>query len=192
MKRVTILLTALFFASLISLPPNVSAADSPLAQVHATINDVLAILQTNAADKPALISQAIQPRFDFEKMAQLVLHRYWEKQNESDRREFMHLFAKLLEKTYISKICLYSAPKVFYVRERQRGDKAEVDTRIEVAGNTNIMVSYRLHIDKNEWKIYDVNVEGVSLVRNYRTQLASVLQHNDFQALLDMIKKKVS
>lgn len=190
MKR-TIILIATFF---IMATVNISvAADSPMVQLQETIDNVLVVLETDSDDKPAQVANAIKPRFDFEKMAQLTLHKCWKYQTAEQRQKFVTLFSKMLEKSYITRISLYSAPKVEYIREMQRGNKAEVATRIIVNNGNSILVSYRLHQSgTGDWKIYDVNVEGVSLVRNYRNQFASILKNNTFATLLSRIEKKVS
>lgn len=188
-NSIIILINSLFILATV----NVSlAADSPMAQLQETIDNVLVVLETEGDNKPAQIANAIQPRFDFEKMAQLTLHKCWKSQPADQRQKFVELFSKMLEKTYITRISLYSAPKVEYVREMQRGNRAEVATRIIFNSGNSIQVSYRLHQRGNDWKIYDVNVEGVSLVRNYRNQFASILKNNTFATLLTRIEKKVS
>lgn len=189
MKRLSLL--ALIFLCT-TLAHSAMAADTPMAQVQSTIDQVLVVLKDSAGDKPSRIAETIKPRFDFEAMARLALRKHWKNQTEADRQTFIDLFSKMLEKTYITKISLYSAPEVQYVRERLKGNKAEVDTRIVVDSGAAIKVLYRLHLCKTEWKIYDVNVEGVSLIRNYRTQLASILKNNDFATLLTIIEKKLS
>ena len=188
MKRIIILVTAILF----TVTAGVAIAnDSPTDQLRSTIDKVLEALSTNAADKPAHVAEAIKPRFDFEKMAQLTLHKYWRDQSLEDKQEFVRLFSKMLEKTYITKMSLYSSPEVEYVRERLRGNRAEVDTRVIVNGNA-IKVCYRMYLADAEWKIYDVNVEGVSLVRNYRNQLTGILKTKSFANLLATLEQKVS
>lgn len=189
MKTLTTLLIAFFFMA--ATANDSAAADSPMAQLQETIDSVLVILKTDSEDKPAQVAKAVGPRFDFEKMAHLTLHKYWKNQTTEDKRRFVELFSKMLERTYITKISLYSSPKVEYVREVRRGNKAKVATRIMVNGNS-IEVNYHLHQRGADWKIYDVNVEGVSLVRNYRNQLTEILKNKSFAVLLSKIEQKVS
>ena len=188
MKRITILATTLLVIAVASVA---LANDSPTIQLRNTIDKVLVVLANDVADKPTHIAEAISPRFDFEKMAQLTLHKYWKEQSPADKKEFVRLFSKMLEKTYIKKMSLYSSPDVEYIRERQRGNKAEVETRV-LANGRAVKVNYRLYLSGTEWKIYDVNVEGVSLVRNYRTQLTAILKNKPFKALLATLEQKVS
>jgi len=189
MKRIVILLVSAIFLTLTASV--VTAGDSPTAQLQATIDKVLEVLGTDLEDKPGHIAEVIKPRFDFERMAKLTLHKHWDGQSPEDKKEFIRLFSKLLEKTYITKISLYSSPQVQYVRERQQGGKAAVDTNVIVNG-TAINVSYLMYQAGGEWKIYDVNVEGVSLVRNYRNQLTGILRTKSFTTLLNTLEQKVS
>ena len=188
MKRTIIVLTAILFVATTSLAV---ANDSPTTQLRTTIDKVLGVLNSDGEDKPTHVAAAINPRFDFEKMAQLTLHKHWQGQSTENKQEFVRLFSKMLENTYIKKMSLYSSPEVEYVRERQRGNKAEVETRV-IANGKAIKVSYRLYLADSEWKIYDVNVEGVSLVRNYRNQLSGILKTKPFSTLLTTLEQKVS
>ncbi len=189
MKRIVLFISAILLT--LTAPLAIASDTTPTAQLRGTIDNVLEVLGTDVEDKPAQIAEVIKPRFDFEKMAQLTLHKHWDSQSPEDKKEFVRLFSKILEKTYITKISLYSSPKVEYVRERQRGGKAEVDTNVIVNGSA-IKVCYRMYQTGGEWKIYDVNVEGVSLVRNYRNQLTGILKTNSFTNLLNTLEQKVS
>lgn len=189
MKRVIILITTLLFVATASLA--IANEDSPTAQLQSTIDKVLEVLNTEVSDKPAHIADAIKPRFDFEKMAQLTLHKYWQDQSPENKQEFVRLFSKMLEKTYITKVSMCSSPEIKYVRERQRGNKAEVETNV-ISNGKAIKVNYRMYMKDREWKIYDIKVEGVSLVRNYRNQLTGMLKTKSFTTLLTTLEQKVS
>ncbi|MEW6595299.1 MAG: ABC transporter substrate-binding protein [Thermodesulfobacteriota bacterium] len=170
--------------------PARAAGATPTEQLKETIDQVLVILARGEGDRAARIARIIRPRFDFTTMAQLTLHKFWKEQSAADQARFLELFPRLLEKTYIAKMSLYESPRVEYLRERRAEDKAEVETRV-VVNNTALLVSYRMHCQEGAWRIYDVNVEGVSLVRNYRSQLTAMLEQGGFATLLARIEEKI-
>jgi phospholipid transport system substrate-binding protein len=131
--------------------------------------------------------------FDFEEMAKRALGRPWKEQTPEKRREFAQLFKQLLFNTYINQLENYtgSNERVSYDSEKLEGDYALVKTHILYQGNNNISVEYRLHRDGGQWQVYDVIVEGISLVDNYRGQFGSILANESFDSLLIRLRQKV-
>jgi len=128
--------------------------------------------------------------FDFNEIARRSLGRYWQPLTEPQRTEFVGLFADLLERSYISKIELYGGEKIIYSGERVEGDLATVSTKIITKNGTEVPVDYRLFKKSDRWMIYDVNIEGISLVSNYRTQFNKIIQTNGYNALVERMKTK--
>jgi phospholipid transport system substrate-binding protein len=128
--------------------------------------------------------------FDFNEIARRSLGRYWQPLTEPQRTEFVGLFADLLERSYISKIELYGGEKIIYSGERAEGDLATVSTKIITKNGTEVPVDYRLFKKSDRWMIYDVNIEGISLVSNYRTQFNKIIQTNGYNALVERMKTK--
>ena len=128
--------------------------------------------------------------FDFNEIAKRSLGRYWGPLTEPQRTEFVGLFADLLERSYISKIELYGGEKIIYSGERVEGDLATVSTKIITKNGTEVPVDYRVFKKGDRWMIYDVNIEGISLVSNYRTQFNKIIQTNGYNALVERMKTK--
>ena len=128
--------------------------------------------------------------FDCGEIARRALGRYWQPLTEPQRSEFVGLFADLLERSYISKIDLYGGEKIVYSGERVDGDLATVSTKIITKNGTEVPVDYRLSRRGDRWMVYDINIEGVSLVSNYRTQFNKIIQTNGYNSLVERMKVK--
>ena len=142
------------------------------------------------ADRRNAVRKIANEIFDFSEIARRSLGRYWQPLSEAQRTEFVGLFGDLLERSYISKIELYGGEKIIYSGERVDGDLATVSTKIITKNGTEVPVDYRLFRRGENWMIYDVNIEGISLVSNYRTQFNKIIQTNGFNTLVDRMKAK--
>jgi phospholipid transport system substrate-binding protein len=131
--------------------------------------------------------------FNFEEMAKRALGRPWKEQPPEKRQEFAELFKQLLFNTYINRIENYtgSNERVFYDSEKLDGDYAIVKTHILYQGNNNIAIEYRLRRDGGQWRVYDLVVEGISFVDNYRGQFGSILTKESFDSLLIKLRQKI-
>ncbi|MBP1698271.1 MAG: uncharacterized protein H6Q41_3459 [Deltaproteobacteria bacterium] len=173
-------------------------AGEPTDQIKQTTDKILSII-TNPALKPPsktaerekLIRQAVDERFDWEEMARRALATHWAKRTLEERKEFVRLFADLLERTYKKKVEDYSGEKVLYEGETKDGDYATVKVKIVSKKNKDIPVEYRLKKEGNDWFVYDVSIEGVSLVNNYRTQFNSIIVQSSYENLIKRLKEKV-
>jgi phospholipid transport system substrate-binding protein len=132
--------------------------------------------------------------FNFEEMAQRALGRPWKDQPPVKRQEFAQLFKQLLFNTYINRLEKYTVTndRVFYDSEKLDGDYALVKTHIRYQGNSDIAIDYRLHCVGGQWRVYDVVVEGISIVENYRSQFASLLTNGSFDSLLQKLREKIN
>jgi phospholipid transport system substrate-binding protein len=143
-----------------------------------------------AAERRAAVTKIAQEIFDFPEVARRALARHWQPLTDKQREEFTALFADLLERSYVSKIELYSGEKITYASERIEGDTASVATRIATKCGAEVPIDYRLLKKGPRWLVYDVNVEGVSLVSNYRTQFNKIIQTSSFNELIQKLKTK--
>jgi len=143
-----------------------------------------------AADRRAAVRQIANEIFDFGEIARRSLGRYWQPLSDAQRTEFVGLFGDLLERSYISKIELYGGEKIIYSGERMDGDLAIVSTKILTKNGTEVPIDYRLFRRGDRWMVYDVNIEGISLVSNYRTQFNKIIQSNGYNTLVDRMKAK--
>ena len=143
-----------------------------------------------AAERRRAVRKIANEIFDFGEIARRSLGRYWQPLSEAQRSEFVGLFGDLLERSYISKIELYGGEKIIYIGERVDGDLATVSTKIITKNGTEVPVDYRLFRRGENWMVYDVNIEGISLVSNYRTQFNKIIQTSGYNALVDRMKSK--
>jgi len=172
-------------------------AGEPTDQIKQTTDKILSII-TNPALKPPsktgerekLIRQAADERFDWEEMARRSLATHWAKRTAEERKEFVRLFADLLERTYRKKVEDYSGEKVLYEGETKDGDYVKVKVKIVTKKNKDIPVEYRLKKEGNDWFIYDVSIEGVSLVNNYRTQFNNIIVQSSYENLVKKLRDK--
>jgi phospholipid transport system substrate-binding protein len=186
----------LFF--LVSGMPVSGLAGEPTDQIKQTTDKILSIIANPAlkppskiAEREKLIRQAVDERFDWEEMARRSLATHWTKRTAEERKEFVRLFADLLERTYMRKVEDYSGEKVLYEGETKDGDYVKVKVKIVTKKNKDIPVEYRLKKEGKEWFIYDVSIEGVSLVNNYRTQFNNIIVQSSYENLIKRLKEKV-
>lgn len=177
-------------------------AGEPQDRVKQTITEVLAILQDEALQTPeqtearrAKIRRVVNQRFGFAEMGKRALGRHWRKLKPDQRKEFIPLFSDLLERSYISKIeAAVTAEEinVLYTKETiDEDDYALVRTEIENPRDLNFEVDYRLLKRDNNWEAYDIVIEGVSLVNNYRTQFNKIIRQESYEALVKKLKLKI-
>jgi phospholipid transport system substrate-binding protein len=128
--------------------------------------------------------------FDFPEMAKRSLGRHWQTLSEQDRKEFVALFTDLLERSYIARIESYGGERIAYSNERVEGDVATVSTKIVTKNGTEVPVDYRMLKRGDRWLVYDVNIEGVSLINNYRTQFNKIIQTSSYADLVNRMRTK--
>ena len=172
------------------------AAVSPTDAVKYTIDEVLRILDDRELQRPArlmerrkLLERVIAARFDYREMARRSLPKQWKTLTEADRKEFVDLFQSFLSASYADKIEGYAGEQIHYLAERIEGDYAEVRTKI-VSEKTEIPIDYRLMGRSGDWFVYDVVADGISLVRNYRSQFDTIIRESGYPELVEDLRKK--
>ena len=123
-------------------------------------------------------------------MAMRSLGSYWQERSAVEKKEFVSLFTELLETAYVGTIESYRGEKVHYLNEREEGKLATVNTRIVLGDRKSVSVNYRMRDVDGDWKVYDVIVDDISLVNNYRSQFSRVLARSSFAELLATMKDK--
>ena len=184
------LLLGLLFTT--SLPAAASA--TPSERVRETVDDVLAVLQNpqfDAVERRDRVRGIVRKRFDYESMSQVILATNWRTATASQREQFITLFRELLEQTYFSAMDSYDNQTVRMGRERQKGNVAEVHTFVTSASK-EVPVSYKLRLRNDDWYAYDVTVDGVSLVSNYRTSFRNLVKQKGMDGLLSELAEKVA
>ncbi len=137
------------------------------------------------------IMEIVGQGFDFSTMSKMVLGRTWKKIDQQQRKHFEQLFTKLLENAYIGKFEDYTGKKnILYKDERIKGKKAAVSTVVESSGTPPLPINYVMIEAEKGWQVYDINIEGVSLVRNYREQFKSILRKQKFDGLIKVLEEK--
>ncbi len=173
-------------------------AGVPMTTIEATVNRVLDVLRDSKLKSPAAkekkkekLRVIYKDMFDEIEFSKRTLTRNWNKFSPAERVEFVKLFEQVLEKSYIDKILDYSNEKVNFYKESMLSDnQAEIQTKI-VTSSKEIPIFYRMVLKDGKWKVYDVVVENVSLVQNYRTQFNDILTKNTPEQLLEILRKKV-
>jgi phospholipid transport system substrate-binding protein len=172
-------------------------AGAPTDQLKTGIDRVIKILddpsmksEAKAKERRAVVRKIANDLFDFGETAKRSLGRHWQARSEKEREEFVNLFADLLERSYIGKIDLYGGEKVVYMGETIDGDLATVRTKIVTKQGTEASIDYRLLKRGDRWMVYDVVLENVSLVSNYRTQFNKIIQTASYQELVKKMKTK--
>ncbi len=169
-------------------------AGGPMDMIRGSTDQVLEVLKDpQYNDRPEARDQRIwdiaYPRFDWEEMAQRSLAVHWRERTPQEKKEFVELFSRLLHKSYIGKITQYKDEKIEYVGEEIKGARAEVKTKILSKG-LEIPVEYRLLQKPSGWLIYDVIIEGVSLVNNYRNQFNRIVVSSGYKDLVQRMRTK--
>ncbi len=176
-----------------------SLAGEPTGKIKLTTDKMISILNDPALKDPAkaeerrkLIRRAADERFDWSEMARRSLARHWGQRTDEEKKEFVPLFSDLLERTYMRRIENYSGDKVAYEGEKVQGNYSIVKVRVFTSKQVEIPVVYRLRKKDSDWLIYDVTIEGVSLVKNYRQQFDSLILSSSYQGLVEKLKEKVA
>lgn len=195
MKRTLMALSMIFFLVLVN--PKAYGGE-PTQNIKDTTEKIIAILTDPELKKPQmkekrrrLIREAIDERFDWEEFSKRSLSIYWRQRTPEEKREFIELYGKLLERTYLDKVEGYSGEKVFYLRENVEGDYATVDVKVLTPEKVEIPVQYRMKKKHNRWMVYDIIIEGVSLVNNYRAQFKSIIMRSSYKGLVKKLREKV-
>ncbi len=159
-------------------------------RVIKTLNDPALKGENKALDRRRAVRKIADDIFDFNEIARRSLGRHWQSLTDKQREEFVSLFSDLLERSYISKIELYGGEKILYASERMDGDIVSVATRIITKNGTEVPIDYRMLKRGDRWLVYDVNIEGVSLVSNYRTQFNKIIQTASYNDLVQKLRTK--
>jgi phospholipid transport system substrate-binding protein len=172
-------------------------AGPPTDQLRTQIDRVIKVLEDpelkrdgRQRDRRGAVRQIANEIFDFSETARRSLARHWAGRTQAERDEFVQLFSDLLERSYISKIELYGGEKIAYAGDTIEGEIALVRTKIQTKQGTEIPIEYRMLRRSDKWLVYDVVIEGVSLIANYRTQFNKIITTSSFQELVKKMKTK--
>ncbi len=184
----------IIFGVLVFGVPQAICAASPLEQVKATVNQVIEVLRQGELQGEArrkVLSELIRARFDFVIMSQRTLGQHWKKATAQEQNEFVRLYSDLLEASYIGRIEAYSDETVDYNSEKIDGDRAVVVTVVH-SRNTDIPIEYRMVKQGDDWFAYDVVVEDISLIKNYRSSYGEIVRKEGYAGLFERMREKIA
>lgn len=175
------------------LASTAAAEEGPRSGIEKALRLGVSILSDSKLSESSRFERlraTVLPLFDFPEMARRSLGAHWRRRTPEQREEFIGLFTRLLERTYASRISLYNGQRVHFIGEEIDGRFAQVDTRIVDGEGRRFAVNYRLHRvnDPGEWRIYDLVIEGISLVNNYRAQFNRVINRTSYEALVAKLR----
>lgn len=193
-RKMASILILLFSAALFS---QYASAGEVTDQIKVSIDKVIEIVKNKDLKKPgktslrrSMIRQAVSESFAFDEMAKRSLAAHWRDRTPAEKKEFTALFTDLLERSYINKIESYSDEKIIYLNESIDSDYAVVKTKMVTTRNVEIPVDYKVFKIGSRWYVYDVVIEGVGLVNNYRTQFNKIIRSSSYRELVKRMQSK--
>ncbi len=188
LKRILLVLTAAIFLTSV-------ASASPTEDVKKTVDEVVRIvadkeLKKNDEKRRQILKKAISNIFDYSEMAKRSLGKHWNVRTAAEKKQFAELFATLLENSYAGKIESYNNEKIVYIKETVEEEYAEVKSKVVTAARDEFTLDYRLFKRDGIWMVYDVVIEGVSLVSNYRSQFNKIITANGYDRLVKKLQSK--
>jgi len=182
------------FVAVVMIVPIPAHATSAINTIQAQVDKALDLLRNpieNKAEKEKKILALADEIFDYTELSRLSLANYWKAFTPKQQKEFTHLFGKLLARDYMDRIMMYTNEKVTFGKEMRLSENmVEVDSDI-MTNTRTIQMAYRMILENGDWKVYDVVVEGVSLVLNYRSQFREILTNKSPMDLLKILGEKV-
>lgn len=173
-------------------------AGAPLETVKANSDRVLDVLRDPALKaesakkiKKEKIRAISKDMFDFAELSKRTLAQNWNKLNSEQQKEFVDLYRSLLEDAYADKILAYTDEKIIFSKEVELSEKTVEVRSTVIRKTTEIPIYYRVILKDGAWRVYDVVIEGVSLINNYRTQFREILSNKPPESLLETLRKKV-
>jgi len=190
LKRTLLLLLAVFLIT-------TRAFATPMSDVKKTVDEVVHIvadkdMKHNEKKRRQALKKTISIIFDYGEMAKRSMGKHWSARTPAEKKQFTDLFATVLESSYANKIESYNNEKVVYIKESIDGNHAEVKSKIVTVKRDEYAIDYRLLNENGKWMIYDVVIEGVSLVSNYRSQFNRIITANGYGELVKKLQSKTN
>jgi len=178
-------------------------AMGPRETVESAVGRVVSLLQDadaprtesatpsrQAADKRAEMRKIARDLFDFEEVTRRTLSRHWAARSADEKAEFVALFTELLERSYVTRVEAYAGESISYIGEAVDAGYATVRSKVLTDRRSEIALDYRLHLRDGRWRVYDLQIDGVSFVSTYRSQFDRIIQAESYSALLERMRKK--
>lgn len=177
----------------------VASGAEPLDQVRQTTDKILAVVQdprlkgdANTTERDRRVRLLIDERFDWDTMARAAMGPHWRSLDEARKKEFVGLFNSLIKKNYLSEVEDYTGEKIAYKSANKDGKYSTVSMVLTTLRGTEVPVMYRLLQKGDDWFVYDVTIEGVSMVNNYRSQINSILSGGTYADLIRRLKARIA
>jgi phospholipid transport system substrate-binding protein len=161
-------------------------------RVIATIENPALKGDSKAAERRQVLRGITDGVFSWTEMAKRALGRHWAGRTPAEQQEFVGLFRELLERAYVAKIERYAGEPITYVSEVPDGDVTTVRTKITTHQNQEVPIDYRMYLDGDRWRVYDVLIESISLVNNYRTQFDGIIKTSSYEELVKRLRARTS
>ncbi|ABQ25249.1 MlaC/ttg2D family ABC transporter substrate-binding protein [Geotalea uraniireducens] len=191
----TIIMTTLLFCLCITGAKQALA--SVTNEVKSMVDEVVRIVSDKEMKKPQneqkrrnALKKAISTIFDYGEMTQRSMGKHWKERSPAEKKELVQLFETLLENSYAGKIESYNQEKIVYLKENVESEYADVRSKVITAKRDEFSLDYRLMSKGGRWMVYDVVIEGVSLVSNYRTQFNNIIQRQGYGELVKKLRVK--
>jgi phospholipid transport system substrate-binding protein len=192
-KTVPLILLLLFFA----LPwVQIAWAGPPTDQLRDGVDRMVAVLrdpalrgETKVNERNAAVNRVANEIFDFGETAKQALGQHWAKRTPAEHEEFVHLFTELLQHTYLSKVDQYNTEMTFQ-DDAVDGTQAVVRTTLLLGKGGGMSLNYRMHYSQNRWQVYDVSINGISLLASYRAQFNKILRTDNYEGLVARLKSR--
>jgi phospholipid transport system substrate-binding protein len=188
---------AVFLLLVLALTSARATAGVPTDQIKATVDKALVVLKdphlktaSRNNERREQLKQILFARFDFTEMAKRALGANWRRRTPKEQEEFVGLFTELLERAYTDTIESYTDERIVYVGERLDGSYADVDSKIFTAKGEEFSINYKAHLLSGEWRVYDVIVENISMVNNFRSQFNRVIANSSYEELIRRLRLK--
>ncbi len=198
MRRTWRALALVAAALLVLSAPRQSFAGPATDQVKTTVDQVIKILtdpalkgEQKTQERRAKIRQVVLQRFGFNEMAKRSLGVYWSERTPQERAEFVKLYTDLLERAYVDRVEGYTGEKILYPGESVDGNYSEVRSKVVTKKNQEVPINYRLIKNDSNWEVYDIVIEGVSLVNNYRAQFSKIIRTSSYEDLVKKMQAKL-
>lgn len=184
----------IMLALLVALAAPVYAQPDPLNAIESMVSSVLEILDhpdLSLVEKKEQVSGRAQRFLSIDSMSQRTLGTYWNDATQEQRDHFVYLFTQILEETYLNRIDDYTGGTVRYLQQRVKDDRAIVDTLI-IAEELELPVQYRMVYEQQNWRVFDIVIDGVSLIMNYRASYGEIIRRQGYDGLFRLMEERVA
>lgn len=194
----TLVMISFLVAGFVFVLPEARAEEGPTAELKKAVDQVLTIIVDKSITGPGAMKRrldkawgAINLYFADEEMTRRVMGKHWKKRTAEEKKEINHLFSELLRRSYLSRLELFEGQEMFYSKERVEGEMAKVDSHFEFHGE-RIPLGYSLLKIDGKWMLYDMIIDGVSLIANYRRQFGKIIRKEGYEGLVKRLETKLA